>query len=80
MDKKEQKIIPVQYIPYCPEEDEIDIKEIIKTILKYKKFIVIFTFFITIAATFYTLITTPIYEIEADIEIGYINKCCIKQY
>ena len=39
----EPKMVPVQYIPIQPEEDEIDLKELIKTILKHKIFIIIFT-------------------------------------
>jgi len=69
----EQKIIPIQYIPIQPEEDEIDLKELIKTILKYKKFIVIFTLFITVLATIYVFIKKPIYEIQSNIMIGQIN-------
>jgi uncharacterized protein involved in exopolysaccharide biosynthesis len=69
--KKQPQMIPIQYIP-C-EEDEIDLKEIIKTILKYKKFILIFTFSITLIAAIYAFTKTPIYEIKSNIQAGYIN-------
>ena len=70
---KDPQVIPVQYIPIQPEDDEIDLKEIIKTILRYKKFIFIFTFIITFLAALYAYLKTPIYEIQSDIMIGQIN-------
>ena len=75
MDKKEPQIIPIQYIPInqC-EEDEIDLKELIKTILKYKNFIVIFTLIITFVAGLYAFLKTPVYEIKANLQIGYISN------
>ncbi|WP_024787504.1 Wzz/FepE/Etk N-terminal domain-containing protein [Lebetimonas sp. JH369] len=75
MEKKEPQIIPVQYIPVnqC-EEDEIDLKELIKTILKYKKFIIIFTFIVTFLAGLYVFLKTPIWEIQSSILIGQINS------
>jgi len=69
----EQKVIPVQYIPIQPEEDEIDLRELIKTILKYKKLIVIFTLVITALAIVYVFIKKPVYEIQSNIMIGQIN-------
>ncbi len=72
MEKKEPQLIPVQYVPIC-EEEEIDLKEIIKTILKYKKFIVIFTFTITLLTTIYVYLQKPIYKITANVEVGYYN-------
>ena len=75
MNKKEPQIIPVQYIPInqC-KEDEIDLKELIKTILKYKKFIIIFTLTVTFIAGLYAFLKTPIWEIKSNIQIGYINN------
>ena len=72
MEKKEPQLIPVQYVPIC-EEEEIDLKEIIKTILRYKKFIVIFTLTITLLTTIYVYLQKPIYKITADVEVGYYN-------
>ena len=52
------------------EEDEIDLKELFKTILDKKVFIVIFTLVITILAAIYAYNKTPIYEAKALVEIG----------
>jgi len=70
--KQETKLVPIQYIPVQPEEDEIDLKELIKTILKHKKFIVIFTLMITALATVYAFLKRPVYEVKASIQLGYI--------
>jgi len=70
---QEQKIIPVQYIPVECNEDEINLKDIIKTLLKYKKFIIIFTLLITALAVIYVFIKKPVYEVKSDIMIGQIN-------
>lgn len=51
-------------------EDEIDLRELFQTIWNSKKFIVIFTFIITLLAVIYVNIKTPIYEAKAVIEIG----------
>ena len=55
------------------QEDEIDLKELLKTILKYKKFIIIFTFIITTLSIIFVLLKTPIYQVKSNIQIGYIN-------
>ena len=52
------------------EEDEIDLKELFKTIWAKKIFIVIFTLVVTILAGFYAYSKTPIYEAKALLEIG----------
>ena len=52
------------------QEDEIDLKELFKTIWAKKIFIVIFTLVVTILAGFYAYIKTPIYEAKALVEIG----------
>lgn len=51
-------------------EDEIDLKELIKTVWNYKLFIIIFTGLVTILAIVYALIKTPIYEAKAIVKIG----------
>ncbi len=56
------------------EEDEIDLRELLKTILKYKKFIVLFTFMVTLLTVIYAYMATPIYEAKALIEIGSYKK------
>ena len=57
------------------EEDEIDLRELFKTIWKNKKFIIIFTTIVTIFAIIYALVKTPIYEAKVIIEP---NPCFLK--
>jgi len=79
--EQEQQIIPVQYISINTTEDEIDLKELIKTILNYKKFIFLFVIFFTLLALIYVFfIAKPVYEIKAYIEPGYINNYLKKNY
>ncbi len=51
-------------------EDEMDLRELFNTILKWKKFIIIFTLFVTVCSVVFALVKTPIYEAKALIEIG----------
>lgn len=51
-------------------EDEIDLRELFKTIWDKRVFILVFTFVLTILAIIYVSIKTPIYEAKALIEIG----------
>jgi len=70
--KPEIQMIPVQYVPYC-EEEEIDLKELIKKILARKYFILGFTFFVTLLGTIYAFfIAKPVYEVKTDIHLGYL--------
>lgn len=61
-----------QYI----EEDEIDLREVWKTIVKRKWFIIIFTSIVTIIALIYTYTKnpTPIYSGNMMIEIGEVRS------
>lgn len=52
------------------QEDEIDLRELIKTILKYKKFIVIFTLVVVLVASLYIFLKPIIYQGNMLIEIG----------
>ncbi|WP_418180379.1 Wzz/FepE/Etk N-terminal domain-containing protein [Aliarcobacter lanthieri] len=52
------------------QEDEIDLKELFKTIWNKKIFIVIFTSIITVLSIIYVSLKTPIYEVTALVEIG----------
>ena len=52
------------------EEDEIDLRELFKTIWDKKVFIIVFTFVITLIAAIYAYNKTPIYEAKALVEIG----------
>jgi len=74
MSEKETNIqyIPVQPIqPEC-HEDEIDLRDLVKTIINYKNFILFFTLTITIISLIYTYLKykTPIYNGNVTIEIG----------
>ena len=51
-------------------EDEIDLRELFKTIWAKRVFIAIFTFIVTVLAAIYAYTKTPIYEAKALIEIG----------
>jgi uncharacterized protein involved in exopolysaccharide biosynthesis len=73
MSEKNPQVIPIQYIPICDDDDEISLKDIIKTILNYKKFIIIFTLIVTFLAGLYAFLKTPIWEIKADVKLGHIN-------
>ena len=60
--------------PVCYDEDEIDLRELFKTIARYKKFIITFTLLITLLAGIYAFLKKPVYEIKADIQVGYISN------
>lgn len=55
------------------QEDEIDLKELFKTIWKYKIFILVFTFIVTILSIIYVSLKTPIYQVKSVIKIGSIS-------
>lgn len=52
------------------QEDEIDLRELWKTLLKRKMLIAAVTLAITIAAVVYALQLTPIYEVKATLKVG----------
>jgi uncharacterized protein involved in exopolysaccharide biosynthesis len=53
-------------------EDEIDLREIFATIVKYKTMLFSSTAFITICAVIFAFSKTPVYQVSATIEIGNI--------
>ena len=61
-----------KYVAQC-EEDEIDLRELWRTIIKHKKFIIIFTLTITLIATIWSFVKTPIYEVKSNVQIGFIG-------
>ncbi len=73
-EQKEQQ--PVQLIVQnCPtEEDEIDLRELWKTIKKNRKVVYATTALFLVFALLYILIKTPLYEAKALLEIGYIGN------
>ncbi|MFX4281052.1 Wzz/FepE/Etk N-terminal domain-containing protein [Aliarcobacter butzleri] len=58
------------------QEDEIDLRELFKTLWKYKMFILIFTSMITFIALIYVLLKNPIpiYQGKMYLEIGQIQN------
>lgn len=52
------------------QEDEIDLRELFKTLVKNKKTIAAITLFITISALVYVLIAPKVYEAKAVLKIG----------
>ncbi len=58
----------------CYDEDEIDLKELFKTIWKYKKFIAIFVIIITSLTTLYIVMKPNIYRVDSILKIGYYRN------
>ena len=56
------------------QEDEIDLKELFKTIWDKKVFIIIFTTILNILSIIFVLTKTPIYEVKSVVKIGYIGN------
>ncbi len=56
------------------EEDEIDLKELVKTLWHNRVKIVVVTSVITVLAVMYAFVKTPIYEVKSNVQIGYIGK------
>jgi len=56
------------------EDDVIDLRELWRTIIKHKNFIIIFTLSITAIAAIWAFIKTPIYEVKSNLQIGFIGK------
>ncbi len=56
------------------EEDEIDLRELFKTIWAHRWFIAIFTGIVTLVAVIYAFLKTPVYEIQASLQIGYMHN------
>lgn len=55
-------------------EDEIDLKELFKTIWNKRVFILVFTVVITVLAIAFAYTRTAIYEVKSIVRIGYINS------
>ncbi len=62
----------MQNISYV-QEDEIDLRELFNTILRYKIFIAVFTVVITLFAVVYVFFKQPIYEVKSNVQIGYMG-------
>jgi len=61
-------------------EDEIDLREVVLSIIKYKAMIFSITAFITICAAVFAFSKTPVYEAKATVEIGNINNALTPVY
>ncbi len=73
LNKKEVVYIPIQeFSNFKNEDDLINISDLIKTLLKNKKIIIIVTSIITILGVIYALLATPVYKIKANIQTGKI--------
>ena len=59
------------------QEDEIDLRELFKTIWDKKVFIALFTLFITCISIIYVLTIKPVYEVKSNVQIGYIGETLI---
>ncbi len=60
--------------PVCIEEDEIDLVELLRTIKRRRKVIYIVTGLITLGAVIYAFLKTPLYEVKANMRVGFIGK------
>ena len=56
------------------QEDEIDLRELFLTIWRKKVFIVLLTFIVTILASIYAFMKTPIYVVKVVIDVGSFNR------
>ena len=69
-----QIVIPYGYVPYCPpEEDEIDLRELWRTLKKRKKTVWGVTFGVFFVALLYVAFASSIYEAKALLEVGSIE-------
>ncbi len=60
--------------PICIEEDEIDLVELLRTLKRRRKIIYKVTGAITLLAIVYVLFKTPLYEVKANMRIGFIGE------
>ena len=58
----------------CVEEDEIDLIELLHTLKRRRKIIYKVTGAITLLAIVYVLFKTPLYEVKANLRIGFIGE------
>ena len=60
-------------------EDEIDLRELFKTIWNKRVFIIVFTAVITVLAIAFAYTRTAIYEVKSIVRIGYINSDLVEK-
>ena len=69
--KEPQLVIPYGYMPYNqPEEDEIDLRELWRTLKKRKMTVIATTAIVFAIALAYIFLAKPLYEAKATLEIG----------
>ncbi|MGB6328766.1 MAG: Wzz/FepE/Etk N-terminal domain-containing protein [Halarcobacter sp.] len=61
------------------EEDEIDLRELFKTVYNKRWFIFIFTMCVTLCAIIYAFSKTPLYEVNTVVRIGYIKNKLVEE-
>lgn len=59
-------------------EEEIDLRDLFKSIWDRRVFILVFTAVLTILAIVYVNIKTPIYEVKSVVRIGYIGESLVE--
>lgn len=63
-----------QFVTNGFQEDEVDLRELFRILVRCKVFIIVFTLIVTIAAGLYVLSKTPIYEVKSNVQVGYIGE------
>jgi len=53
------------------QEDEIDVRELFRTLIKNKTKIISITLFTVLLAVVYLMLKTPIYEVKSNVQIGF---------
>ena len=61
------------------QEDEIDLRELFKTIWEKKLFVILFTSIVTFSAVIFAYNKTPIYEVKSYVELGFIDNKIIEE-
>ena len=61
------------------QEDEIDLRELFKTIWEKKLFVILFTSIVTFSAIIFAYNKTPIYEVKSYMELGFIDNKIIEE-
>ena len=61
------------------QEDEIDLRELFKTIWEKKLFVILFTSIVTFSAIIFAYNKTPIYEVKSYVELGFIDNKIIEE-
>lgn len=63
---------------YC-QDDEIDLRELWQTLVKRKTLIGIVTCFVTISATIFAFVQTPLYKVKTVVDIGFYRSSLLEE-